>query len=116
MVVGECWMTDERAEFIKRRLSELAKLQKARHLSEAELWEAADLLRSAGRETAAREAEAAALRQRAREMLRSPDATFSVGEEAADLETSYCRVCGRQITTQQAAELFNHCPTCAKDR
>jgi rubrerythrin len=102
----------ERAAFIKRRLQELAAVQKTRHLSEAELWEAADLLRTAGRETAAREAEAAALRQRAREMLRSPDATFSVDDETRDLDVFYCRVCGRQITPDQAEKLFYHCPSC----
>ena len=101
------------AEEIRARLQELAKVQKTRHLSEAELWEAADLLRTGGNEAAAKEAEAAALRQRARETLRSPDATFSVGEEADDLDISYCRVCGRQITAEQAEALFYHCPECA---
>lgn len=101
-------MADRAAE-IKARLQELAVVQKMRHLSEAELWEAADLLRSAGRETAAREAEAAAMRQRARETLRSPDATFSVGEEADELELAYCRICGRQITMADAEKYFYHC-------
>jgi len=104
----------EQSPEIKARLQELARIQRKRHLTETELWQAADLLRAAGRESAAREAEAAALRQRARETLRSPDATFSVGEEAEDLDTAYCRVCGRQITAQQAEELFHHCPECAE--
>lgn len=97
------------AEAVKARLKELAELQRTRHLSETELWEAADLLRQAGREVAAREAEAAALRQRARDTLQSPDATFSVGEEADQIAKHYCRVCGKVITAEQAEKNFDHC-------
>ena len=98
----------------KNRLQELARLQKRRHLTEAELWEAADLLRSIGKETAAREAEAAALRQRARELLNTPDATFTLADEAADADVFYCRECGREITRAQAEEFVYHCPQCAE--
>ncbi len=70
----------------KQRLAELAKTQKTRHLTEAELWEASELLRLTGNEDAAREAEAAALRQRARERIGTPDATFTLGESAPDIE------------------------------
>lgn len=100
----------EAAEGIKARLAELAELQRDRHLTEVELWEVADLLRAAGREVAAREAESAALRQRARETLQSPDATFSVDEEAAEISMNYCRTCGKAISAEQAAENFDRCP------
>ncbi|MCC7491161.1 MAG: hypothetical protein IT204_02375 [Fimbriimonadaceae bacterium] len=64
----------------RARLKVLAQLQKTRHLTASELWEAADLLRELGMEDASLEAEAAALRQQAREKLKSPDATFTLGE------------------------------------
>ena len=87
-------------------------MQKQRHLSEAELWEAADLLRAMGKEDAAREAEEAALRQRAREQRQSPDATFSLGESASDEEAAYCRECGRQLPRAEAEEHYFTCRQC----
>ena len=97
---------------VKARLVELARIQKERHLSSAELWEAADLLRSAGKESAAQEAEAAALRQRARETAQSPDATFALGEEIEELDVCYCRECGRQISRGEAEASFYLCQSC----
>lgn len=97
---------------VKARLVELARIQKERHLSSAELWEAADLLRAAGKEGAAQEAEAAALRQRARENSQSPDATFALGEEVDELEVCYCRECGRQISRAEAEASFYLCQSC----
>lgn len=73
-------MADDRQR-CNARLAELAKIQKQRHLTESELWECADLLYALGYEGKAREAEAAAIRQRARETIGTPDATFSVAED-----------------------------------
>ncbi|NUP98984.1 MAG: hypothetical protein HUU35_03905 [Armatimonadetes bacterium] len=102
----------EDAPKLRARLLELAQVQKNRHLSEAELWEAADILRALGKESAAQEAEAAALRQRARELLSSPDATFTLGDEADNIDVFYCRECGREINRATAEKHYYYCPEC----
>lgn len=108
-------MATERAA-MRARLIELARIQKIRHLTSTELWEAADLLRQAGKEGAAQEAEAAALRQKAREATEAHDATFALGEEIAELDICYCRACGRQIDQAEAEEHFYLCQRCRAEQ